>query len=317
MERIDEDNNNIKFVNSKGVVKEFNIQNKMFNRFQEGKNDYVAYGGTQWYRSSSLFCRNSLVESFSIIMIHYSRMWYFVLFRIDSFETKSNSLLYNKSNCSKYFYSYFKYYLNHFAILPTQITHPYVPQDPRLDLYQKIANYCSNNVKSTSSGIKKINNINPILVYYFIWSCIDCIIHKRKDLKYTFDCKIRLESHILNKDSNTFVIDSNKTCKILQEYVIDQLAQTNVFRNYFVGNQTPKIQKDQIEIINKCKEYLLAWFNKLLEYSIEDLVSTPDDIDDYKKLFREDNKFDSGFWNIIGNRLFYGVFYDVTMYSLN
>ena len=36
-------------------------------------------------------------------------------------------------------------------------------------------------------------------------------MHKRRDLKYRFDC------NILSKDSNTFVIDSNKICKLLKE----------------------------------------------------------------------------------------------------
>ena len=292
---IDKDNNNMKFVNLKRLG---------------------AYGGTQWYRSNSSLCRNSSVESFSVIMEHYSRIWYdFKSFRIDSFETNLKLSLYNKLSCSikhiKYFHSYFKYYLNHFAMLQIQITDDRnVPISARLDLYQKVVNYLAtcirsyNNNNSRTDGVKKMNNINLIVAYCYIWNCIYRIIHKRKDVKYGCDCKITSESNILSKDNIIFVIDSNKTCKLLQEYIIDQFIQTNVFGNYFFGYQAPKTEKEPIHLINKCIEYL--FYNKLLG-----------DINDYQQLSSDDNNFDSGFCNIIGNRLCYSVFYDLTMCSLN
>ena len=97
----------------------------------------------------------------------------------------------------------------------------------------------------------------------------------------------------------------------MEEYIIDhdQLPQTNVFRNYFVRlsrYQTQKKQKEQIESINICKEYLfdnpLTQFNELLEYSISDFVSTCGDISDYEKLFSDDNSCNGCFSNIIENR---------------
>ena len=164
-----------------------------------------------------------------------------------------------------------------------------------------------------------MNNINPILVYCS-WNCIYCITRKRKDLKYDLNGKIRFESNILIKDKCIFVIHSNKTCKLLQEYAIDQLVQANVFRNYFVGYQT-QTRKEEIESINECKEYLFdndfTEFNELLEYSIPDLVSTSGGINDHGKLFSADNNCDNGFSNIIGNRLCYDVFCDLTRYPLN
>ena len=51
--------------------------------------------------------------------------------------------------------------------------------------------------------------MNPILVYYYIWSCICCTMHKQKDLKYGFDCKIGFELSILSQD-NIFITHSNK-----------------------------------------------------------------------------------------------------------
>ena len=158
--------------------------------------------------------------------------------------------------------------------------------------------------------------VNPILVYYHIWNRIYCIINIQKYFKGCFDCEIGFKSNVLSRD-NIFVIDLNKICKLLQEYIVNQLAQTNVFGNYFAGlshYKTQKIQKEQIESLNKCKEYLDD--NELLEYSISDLISTSGDIDDYKKLFSEDNNCHC-VSNVIENRLCHGVFYHSTVYSLN
>ena len=305
----------------------------MFNQFIHGKTGGYCdpLSRTKWYQSDTLLCRNSSVSSFSIVMKPYCVIWYdFVSFRINLFETQLKLLLYKELNCSikdiQKFYSYFKHYRNHFAILPTQITNRYIPPDSRLDLYQEIVNYFSNSIWSI--GIQKIKNINPILVYYYIWNCIYCIMHKfnptqaQWDPKYGFDYKIGFKSNILIKHNNIFVIDSNKICKLLKEYIIDQLTQTNVFGNYFVTRrETEKTEKEKIESINKCEEYLFSndfvEFNELLEYSISDLVNTSGNITDYKKLFSEDNDCDSGFSNIIGNRLCYAIFYDLSMYSLN
>ena len=202
----------------------------MFNQFQGETGGYKDMYGTEWYRSDALLSVNSSFEDFSAIMKDYCVIWYdFVSFRIDLFETKLKSLFYKKLNCSikdiNYFYSYFEYYRNHFAVLPTQITqYTYIPKVPEFDLYQEIAKYFSNSNNYNSIGIKKMNNINPILVYYYIWNCIYCIMHKNKGSKFGFDCQIVFES---NEDFNIFFIDSNKICKLLQEYIIDQLAQTN------------------------------------------------------------------------------------------
>ena len=256
MEMIDKDNNNI----TKKLANDFKIQDQMFNCFQDKTDDNVAYDATLSYRSG---CRNSSVELFLMIMKLYSRIWYdFVSFGTDSFGAKLKSLLYNKLNRSikhiKCFYSYFRYYVNHFAILPIQITE---------SRFLPIVNYKSNN-NNKSSAIKKINNINPILVYYSIWNCIYCIIHKRKDLKYGFDCKIRSKSNLLQKDSNIFVIDSNKTCELLliQACIIDQLAQTNVFGNYFVGYQTQKTQKEKALSLTLENEMIFCKLIKLCTF---------------------------------------------------
>ena len=275
----------------------------MCNHFQGKTDGYIAYGGTQWYRGS--------VESFSILMKGYSS---------DLSETKLKSLSYNKLNGSikdiHYFYSYWKYYQNHFAISQIQITADRkILTSPRLDLCPKIDHYFANSIKSKnnnkSGGIKKINNINPILVHCYIWNCIHYTMHKRKDLKCGFDCKIRFESNILGKDNKYLCI------KYLQEYTIDQLTQTNVFDNFLLYVKHKKHKKS----INKCEEYLfdndLTQLKELLEYLVSDLVSTSGDIDDSKKLFSEDNNCDSGFSNILGNRFCYGAFYNLTMYSLN
>ena len=56
------------------------------------------------------------------------------------------------------------------------------------------------------SGIEKLNNINPILDYCYIWNCIYGIMQKRKDLKCCFDGKIGYKLDILCKD-NIFVTD--------------------------------------------------------------------------------------------------------------
>ena len=149
----------------------------------------------------------------------------------------------------------------------------------------------------------KMNNMNPILVYCS-WNCIYCIMCKRKDLKYGLDHKIGFESNILIKDNNTFLIQSNKICKLLQEYIIDQLVHTNVFRNYFVEYQEQKAREEEIESIYEL---------------IPCLVSTSGGINDHRKLFSEDNNCDNGFLNIIGNRICDGVFHDLAIatYSLN
>ena len=78
---------NIKFITLKRIINDFNMQHKMFNHFQ-GKR-------------SGLLCRNLSVESFSILMKGYSRIWCdFVSFRIDLFEIKLKLLLYNNLNGS-------------------------------------------------------------------------------------------------------------------------------------------------------------------------------------------------------------------------
>ena len=267
----------------------------MFNHFwgttggHRGANSEV-----YWYYSSELLYQHTSVEDFQIELKPYETIWYdFVSFRIDLFETKLKSLLYNKLNCSiediNHFYSYFTYYRNHFAILPTQITRDtYIPKYPRLDLYQNIVNYFENSSNS-SGGSKKLNNINPILVYYYIWNCIYCIMHRydgtqenfEHDPRYGFDCKIGFKKNTTTKDNDRFVIDSNKICKLLAEYIIDQLAQTNVFGNYFVlsvdeAQEQRKYKQEAIESINKCKKQLfnndLTEFNKLLKCSIEEYI---------------------------------------------
>ena len=187
-------------------------------------------------------------------------MVWFCIIRNDLCETKLKSLSYGQFFRSiediKYCYSYLKYYRNHFSILPTQITQDtFISISLRLDLYQRIVNYFSNSIKS--SGIKKMNNINPILVDYYVWNCIYCIIHKRYESTQrqdSFGCQIVFESHILSKDSNIFVIDSNKICKLLKTYKIDQLAQTNVFANYWLDikrkQHKEQIQNQQINVEN-------------------------------------------------------------------
>ena len=270
----------------------------MFNQFIQEKTDCP----DRWYKSSALISVNSSVEEFNSVMKGYCGIWYdFVSFRIDLFETQLKSLLYKKLNCSikdiNYFCSFFKCYRNHFAVLPTQIPTKYIPKNPQLDLYQEIVKYFSNS--NSSVGISKLNNINPILVYYYIWNCIYFIMHKNNGTltspEFGFDFKR--------------VFDSNKICQLLQEYVINELRKTNVFEN------------------DKCEKYLfdndLTQFNKLLKHSIKDLLNTSGDINDYKKLFsknyrgRYNNCCDSGLSNIIGNRLCYVIFHDLSMYSLN
>ena len=157
-----EDNNNIKVVKLKRFVNDFNIQHKMFNYFHGKTGGYVAYRGTQWYGSSVLLCRNSSVESFSIVL-KFIQECGMIVYHFELFQTKLKSLLCNKLNCS---------------------------------------------IKDNkSSGINRMNNIYPLLVYFYIWNGIYCII---KDLKYRFDCKIGFESNILNRDNNIFVIDLNQ-----------------------------------------------------------------------------------------------------------
>ena len=304
----------------------------MFNQFIEKNThgySYTIYSGAgkrveNWYNISGLDCFSS-----SFISDYFSLWCDFVGFRFDLFSNKLSSLLYKKLNCSKkdieYFYNHFKYHRNHFAILPTQITSApfgYIPKEARFDLYQEIVNYFVNS--NNSIGIKKMNNINPILVYYYIWNCIYLIMHKQyyNDngyVKYGFDYKI---------GNNIFLFDSNKICQLLQEYIIDQLTQTNVFGNYCVKapydeteESKRKRKEEGIKSKNKCKKDLFnndfSEFNKLLEYSICDLVKASDHINDYKKLISGDDKYDSGISNIIVNRLCYVIFNDLSMYSLN
>ena len=47
------------------------------------------------------------------------------------------------------------------------------------------------------------------------------------------------------------------------------------------------------------------------------MKNTSGDINDYKELISYNNNCDSGFSNMIANRLCYAVFYDLSMYSLN
>ena len=289
----------VQFVKLKRFENDFNIQDKMFNQFIQDKTDSGLVD--RWYFIDRL---NGFSSSFEK---DYCLMWNdFVSFRIDLFSNKLESLLYSKWNCSKkdikYFYSHFKYYRNHFAQLPTQGTQDYyLPKKERLDLYQEIVNYFGNS--NSSIGISKMNNINPILVYYYIWNCIYFIMHKGyydeadEEWKYGFDCLI---------GNNIFLYDSNQICQLLKEYIIYQLTQTNVFENR-----------------NKLLEYLFnndfLEFNKLLEYSISDLVKmkTSGHISDYKKSISKDNRYDTGLSNIISNRLCYVIFHDLSMDSLN
>ena len=138
----------------------------------------------------------------------YSRIWYdFVSFHIDC-----------AINNTKHFYAYLKYNQNHFVMSATQTTEDrYILMSPRLDFANSIKSKSNNNKRR---GVKKMNNINPILVYYYILNCIYCIMHKPKELKRVFNCKIGFQSNILSKDNNIFVISSNKICKLLQEYII-------------------------------------------------------------------------------------------------
>ena len=76
-----------------------------------------------------------------------------------------------------------------------------------------------------------------------------------------------------------------------------------------------------LQVINKvflhCGDF--AQFNKLIEYSVKDLVNVNRrggaHINDYKLLTNEN--YDAGFSNYIANGLAFAIFHDLAIYTLN
>ena len=288
----------------------------------------------------------------------YSSLWNdFVNIRINLIENELKYLFLNILNVNKsdldYFYSHFKYYRNQCVLLPTNTGYR-APFHNNFQRYKEIVNYFWNNNNNNNNNsntnrnstnnynIVKFNDINPILIYFYIWNTIFTIMNKPygKDQKKGYkpgniDFRYGFDNKITKNDLENNSVTSNKILALLKDWLLNEFSQTNVFGQFHDGYEnnetngpTEKETIEEIEVkreenkksFNKCLLSLfnndLTSFEKLLEYVIKDLDLT--NINNYKQYINYDKYEEkyvngTGISNFIVNRLSYVIFHDLVI----
>ena len=303
----------------------------------------------------------------------------FVLFRINFFENTLKALFLDTLECDpdefNQFYQYFRFFRAQCGLLPVNSYGKNLLFEKHFDQFKRMVSYFNDINNKYVNNNNKSDNLHPIYKYIVLWNGINSLLDHNAGYSKNgneilrsgdaFGFGDKLENTVFapreNKDNTDKKNDNNncndsqlidQICNALEEYVIDELLQSNVFGTYLNKNgyetnkedednngdeektmlreekEDNRIESENKKIRQKGLKLVFgidtsdesnksdAWneFLKLNRYCVQDIS----DVMKYKWLEQDHGlDMDTGGYAIqhfIVNRLTYVIFHDLNVY---
>ena len=313
----------------------------------------------------------------------YESLWHdFVSFRVNFFEIELKSFFLDRLACDpdefNQFYRYFRFFRTQCGLLPVNSDNSNLLFERHFDEFKKMVSYFNDvNNKYVSKCIdNNYNELHPIYKYIVLWNGINSLLdhtvtYKRYGREITggawggtFGFNDKLGHTVFNQSGETDGDDTEKKnndnsklfdqlCNDLEEYVIDELLQSNIFGTYLNKNgyekekekekekkeeptdmktEQTKEEKEDTRIEAENKRIRQQGLKLLFGISTSDDSNKSDSWNEFKKLIgycvqdisnvinyqmlssKDENRHDYPIEQFIVNRLTYVIFHDLNVY---